>query len=232
MRPSPGAAALGAVGLLFAMAYPAAVARALDVFGVRAVAAAVTCTGLVSFAAAPTRAPLPGLGPLPRAGLLALPALAALTGAAVWLRLVPAGIQALCAGVFLASLQGGGSLLQDMARRIHPYAPDFIAGYCRKATVVYAALFALQALGLAALALRPPPETGTWALWSSLVLWLPPLVLSAVEWIVRKAWFRYYGPGPVDRLLRRLLPPERTARGRRSLAYVRRMRHELGMPPP
>lgn len=232
VRPSLGAAALGALALVFAVAYPAAVARALDLFGVRPVAAAVVGAGLLSFAFAPARAPLPGLGPLPRAALLALPALAALSGAVVWLRLVPAGIQALCGGVFLASLRGGGSVLQDMARRIHPYAPDFIAGYCRKATAVFAALFGLQAVVLAALALAPPPRTGTWALWSSLVIWIPPLAVSLVEWIVRKAWFRYYGPGPVDRLLRRLLPPERTARGRRSLEYVRRMRRELGMPPP
>jgi hypothetical protein len=56
-------------------------------------------------------------------------------------------------------------------------------------------------------------------------------VLSAVEFLVRKSWFRYYGNGPVDRLLAALLPPENTWQGRRSKEYVTRMRRELGIEP-
>jgi hypothetical protein len=95
---------------------------------------------------------------------------------------------------------------------------------------VFGALFALEAGGAAGLALRPP-ATG-WAFASSAWLWIPVAIATAVEWVVRKAWFRYYGVGPVDRLLRALLPPEDTTVGRRSLEYVRRMRRELGLPPP
>ncbi len=49
---------------------------------------------------------------------------------------------------------------------------------------------------------------------------------------IGERWFRYFGPGPLDQLLRRLIPPENTATGRCSLEYIRRMRAELGMPPP
>ncbi|MDX1650410.1 MAG: hypothetical protein R3263_11210, partial [Myxococcota bacterium] len=73
---------------------------------------------------------------------------------------------------------------------------------------------------------------GGWAGPTTLVLWAPPLAASAVEWLVRKVRFRYYGPGPLDRLLATWLPAENTPRGRRSLDYIRRMRRELGMPPP
>jgi hypothetical protein len=49
---------------------------------------------------------------------------------------------------------------------------------------------------------------------------------------VRKWWFRYFGPGPLDQLLKHALPPENTAAGRRSLDYIRKMRADHGMPPP
>ena len=35
-----------------------------------------------------------------------------------------------------------------------------------------------------------------------------------VEFFWRKAWFRYFGRGPFDRLLARIFPPENTERGR------------------
>ena len=42
----------------------------------------------------------------------------------------------------------------------------------------------------------------------------------AGEFVVRKLWFRHYGEGAFDRVFRLVFPPERTANGRRSLAYV------------
>ena len=60
-------------------------------------------------------------------------------------------------------------------------------------------------------------------------------VLSAIEYAVRKAWFRYYGGGALDAVWAALLPAENTERGRRSLAYIRearaRMRAEGFSPP-
>jgi hypothetical protein len=90
-------------------------------------------------------------------------------------------------------------------------------------------LFAAQAVALAVVAFAPGAG---WALTSSLLVWLPTLAFTALEFLVRKAWFRNYGGAPWDRVLRALLPPENTARGRRSLEWIRKKRAELGMPPP
>jgi uncharacterized membrane protein len=162
--------------------------------------------------------------------VLLLPGLAALSGDVRFLMLVPAAIEALLSAAFVGSLAGGGSILQKAALTLEPEAPDFIGPYCRKATLAFAVLFALQAVVLIGLALAAPAPG--WAVRASLVVWAPTLVACAVEFTVRKTWFRHYGDGPVDRLLRRLLPPENTAQGRRSLDYIRRRRVELGLPPP
>ncbi len=217
------------VGALLATVYPPVAERAFAAYGVRAVAVALLFAGLVSLVAwqrvGHTRVPL-----YQRAALLVLPALAASTGDALFLRLVPGAIQALIAVLFVVSLRGGGSLFYDAARSLHPYAPEFIAPYCRKSTAVFASVFAVQGIYAGYLALHPPASgwgtaTGVW-------IWMPVLVASLIDWCVRKWWFRYFGPGPLDQLLKRALPPENTAAGRRSLEYIRRMRAQLGMPPP
>ncbi len=174
---------------------------------------------------APQRVPI-----YQRAALLVLPAAAAVTGDALFLRLVPAAIQALIAALFVVSLRGGGSLFYDAARSLHPYAPDFIAPYCRKSTMVFAGIFALLAVAAGWLAFHPPASS--WGTATGFWIWTPVIAASAVDWVVRKWWFRYFGPGPLDQLLKHVLPPENTAAGRRSLEYIRRMRAELGMPPP
>jgi hypothetical protein len=50
---------------------------------------------------------------------------------------------------------------------------------------------------------------------------------AAAEFLVRKTWFRYYfHGGPFERFWAWLFPAERTARGRRSLAYIEAYRAE------
>lgn len=198
-------------------------------YGVRPVAIALIGLGLVSLIVwqrwGSARVPI-----YQRAALLVLPALAAVTGDALFMRLIPAAIQALIAALFVVSLRGGGSLFYDAARSMHPYAPEFIAPYCRKSTIVFAGIFALLAVAAAYIAFRPPASG--WGAASGLWIWMPVLLASLIDWCVRKSWFRYFGPGQLDQLLKRLLPPENTAAGRRSLDYIRRMRAQLGMPPP
>jgi uncharacterized membrane protein len=211
--------------MLAALAFPLLAAWAVEAFGLRAASAVVLALGLASLW-------LARAGSL-RAVPLALPALALATGDERWLRLVPAVIELALAGLFLASLRGSGSILQQAALWLEPYAPDFIGSYCRKATLAFAALFALQALALAWLAFTDVADRSWgWAWTSSLLVWLPTLAATAVEFLVRKAWFRNYGGAPWDRVLRALLPPENTEQGRRSLAWIREKREELGMPPP
>jgi uncharacterized membrane protein len=217
------------VGALLATVYPPVAEHALMSFGVRPVAIALIGLGFVSLIAwqrvGSARVPLHQ-----RAALLVLPVLAAVTGNALFLRLVPAAIQALITVLFVVSLRGGGSLFYDAARTLHPYAPEFIAPYCRRSTIVFAGIFAGLAVAAAYLAFRPPASG--WGAASGLWIWTPVLGASVADWVIRKWWFRYFGPGPLDQLLRRILPPENTAAGRRSLDYIRRMRAQLGMPPP
>lgn len=229
MRPPRWILTLVGLSMLAAFAYPPLAEPALERFGPRVVGGTLSLLAVVSLVLQQRR----DLGPVPthlRVGLFLLPALAVLYGDALFLRLVPAAIQVVIAGIFLASLRGGGSILQQAARSIHPYAPDFIGPYCRKATVVFAAVIAIQGVIAAMLALGPSAQGWTFA--SSLLIWVPLALALPIEWFVRKSWFRYYGDGPIDRLLRVVLPQDKTARGRRSGEYVRRMRRELGLPPP
>jgi uncharacterized membrane protein len=224
--------ALVGAGMALALAFPLLAAAAVDAFGARAAGAAVFGIGLAGFLLSLRggAARIPGFGPGVRGVLIALPGLAALSGDVRFLQLVPAAIEALLCAVCLASLRGGGSILQRAALTLEPFAPDFIGPYCRKATLAFAALFAWQALALVGLALSAPGPG--WAARASLLVWAPTLAATALEFAVRKAWFRHYGDGAVDRVLRRLLPPENTPQGRRSLDYIRQKRVELGLPPP
>jgi uncharacterized membrane protein len=225
------------VGMLVALAFPLAAAAALEHWGVERVAGVVLVLGLVSLVAlgrggarGDASRLLPSFRPWLRALPLALPAWALVAGDARPLQLVPVAVEAMLAAVFLGSLRGGSSILQQAALTLEPHAPDFIAPYCRKATVGFALLFVAQAIALVALVF--PTAGPDWGRKASLVVWLPTLAATLFEYAVRKAWFRHYGDHPVDRLWRALLPPENTARGRRSLAYIRAKRLELGLPPP
>jgi len=226
-----------------AVGYPTAAARAVDAFGSRAVGATLLGVGVLSFvltvrrargqavrAASGVESGAAGLSVWLRGLPLALPGLALATGDIRFLQLVPAVIEGVLCGLFVGSLRGGSSILEQAARTLEPFAPDFIGPYCRKATGVFAALFALQAAALCALALGTPGPD--WARHASSWVIAPTVACTAIEFLVRKVWFRNYGPMPWDRLLRMLFPPEKTAQGRRSLEWIRHKRAELGLPPP
>lgn len=226
----PSGFTLVGVGILFAVLYPLAAEWALAGWGARAVGSVLAGAGVVSLALLHRVGDLPN-APLPlRAAALVLPVGAAVSGDPLFLRLVPAAIQSGVVAMFLLSLRGGGSLFLDVARIIEPHAPDFIGPYCRKTTGIFAAIFAFQAVAVGLLAIRPGDEG--WAFASGVLVWSPVLAGFAVEWFVRKTWFRNYGDGPLDRCLSALFPAQNTPAGRRSLEFIRRRRRELGMPPP
>jgi len=177
----------------------------------------------------PLRAAWEALRPLRRIatlGALALLATAAASGDPRPLRLAPAWVYASLAALFAASLRGGGSILESVARWLVPEAPGFIRGYCRATTAAWAAVFLANAAAIAWLALAGPPEA--WWRFAGRDVWLAMAGFAAAEFLVRKTWFRYYfRGGPFERLWSRLFPAERTARGRRSLAYIEAYRAEL-----
>ncbi|MCX5740164.1 MAG: hypothetical protein NTZ61_17045 [Proteobacteria bacterium] len=198
-------------------------------FGVRAVAGVLFLLGLSSLATRRDYLPGPPILQIAvRLGFLALLAIAMIADTSLPLHFIPSLVYLVLCGAFLASLRDGASAIGRAARLMHPYVPDFVDSYCRKVTVVWAFFFAANAVATAALALFEP---SLWAAWTGGYAYAAMAVLSAVEFLVRKSWFRYYGNGPVDRLLAALLPPENTWQGRRSKEYVTRMRRELGIEP-
>jgi uncharacterized membrane protein len=236
-RPTPrellGFALLGASLLVYPLAIDAALAR----FGVRPTAAALLALALLGGASplrrvSGRRIDLPRVPGFP-AALSLLLAAALLLGDLRCLLLLPAAIYLWLALLAAASLRQPPSLIERAARFLQPRAPDFIRPYCRKLTALWSALFAATAVAIAWLVASGDDDARR--AFSSWGLWLPILAISALEYVVRKAWFRYYAGGALDRLWAALLPAENTARGRRSLAYIRearaRMRAEGFTPP-
>jgi uncharacterized membrane protein len=231
-RLSLGFLLLGAFFLALAVVYPALVSRALERFGVRGVAATaalLTAAGLA--ARLRWRDALPGFArtqPLSLTqllGVLLLLGAAALSNRRLYLLLLPALAYLYMARIFWASLAQEMSIVQRAALVMQPHAPDFIDGYCRVLTRVWCAVFLGNAIAIAALALWQPLES--WRLYAERLAFAPMLALGIVEFFFRKWWFRAYTTRPFDRLLSRLMPPENTERGRRSLAFIREMRARI-----
>ncbi len=172
------------------------------------------------------RAPAPRERRIAVAGLAGLLAFGVATGDPRFLRLVPAGVYLGLALLFAASLRGPGSIIEAMARWLVPEAPDFIRGYCRSVTALWVVFFLASAATIGWLAVAG--SVAAWFTASSRDVWIAMGVLTALEFLFRKSWFRhYFHGGPFERLWSRLFPAERTARGRRSLAYIEEYRARL-----
>ena len=150
-------------------------------------------------------------------GLVLLIGLAVVTGERFVLLLLPMAVSLYLFGTFGWSLLAGPPIVERFARLADPDLPDFCAPYCRKVTIAWCGFLAANSVCVALLALIGPFEW--WALYTGLVFYLLLGALFAVEFTLRKLWFRFYGDGLADRILARVFPAERTANGRRSLAY-------------
>jgi len=150
-------------------------------------------------------------------GLAVLIAIAFATGNATVLLFVPVIVSGYLFWTFSASLREGMPMIERFARIVEDDLPDFTIPYCRKVTIVWCVFLAANALCVMILALAAPIEW--WALYSGLIAYLLVGLIVAGEFLVHKIWFRYFGNGLLDRVLRQLFPPQQTANGRRSLAY-------------
>jgi uncharacterized membrane protein len=153
-------------------------------------------------------------------GLAALIVAAVVLGNRTLLLLLPMLVSVYLLATFAWSLHRGPPMIERFARLVEDDLPDFTLPYCRKVTAIWCVFLAGNAAAVLALAVAAP--IAWWALYTGALFYLLLGLLLACEFVFRKCWFRYYGDGPVDRLLARWLPPERTANGRRSLAYVER----------
>jgi hypothetical protein len=85
--------------------------------------------------------------------------------------------------------------------------------------------FALCTALIAALALAGPATA--WRAVTGWGIYAAMLLVSAIEFFVRKTWFRYYfHGGAFDRFWARLFPAENTEQGRQSAAYIQRYREQ------
>jgi uncharacterized membrane protein len=225
MTPAQGLGLLAAMALVLLSGF--ASGPATDWLGVRgfggvllviAVGAAVGLRGVSSGGVQP-------IGPVERIALLGTLAAAVATGSPSALMLLPALVHAAVAKMMFASLGEEVTIIEMGARISHPLAPDFIRPYCRQQTAIWGAMFGASAVVTAALALKG--NAVAHRAWTGWQFWALLGAYSFVEFFWRKAWFRYFGRGPFDRLLARLFPPEHTERGRLSQAYLLRMREEL-----
>lgn len=165
------------------------------------------------------------IGPAERIVLLGTLAAAVVTGSPVALMLLPALVHAAVARMMFASLGREVSIIEIGARVSHPLAPDFIRPYCRQQTRIWGVLFAASSVLTATLAMQG--NAAAHRAWTGWMFWSLLGAYCAAEFFWRKAWFRYFGRGPFDRLLARVFPPQNTERGRLSQAYLLRMREEL-----
>jgi len=150
-------------------------------------------------------------------GLFVLIAIAFATGNATVLLFMPVIVSLYLLWTFSASLRSGMPMIERFARIVEDDLPDFTAPYCRKVTIVWCVFLAFNAACVLVLALAAPIEW--WALYSGLISYLLVGTIVIGEFLVHKIWFRYFGNGWFDQILRRVFPPEHTANGRRSLAY-------------
>jgi len=215
--------AVGALCLLLgagAIAYPFGLQSATQRMGVPGVATVLLIVAAIS-TALPGRRGIRALRTRVALGV-GIPILlvaAAFSGDELYLQLVPSAVYLALAGWFHASLRLGDSIVERAARFFVPEAPDFIRSYCRKVTRLWAAFFVASALLSAVLVLSG--ERWWWEFFTGKLVYALMFAASLIEFLVRKAWFRYYFHGGwFDRICAKLFPPENTAEGRRSMQYI------------
>jgi uncharacterized membrane protein len=152
------------------------------------------------------------------AGIVVLVVLAIALDERALLLVLPAAVSLYLLATFGASLRSGPPMIERFARIIEDDLPDFTLPYCRAVTIVWCGFFCVNAIAVCLLAFVAP--LGWWAIYNGLIFYALLGGLMGVEFVLRKLRFRYYGDGAIDRFMARLFPAERTARGRRSLAYV------------
>lgn len=229
-RLTPRGVAAAAIQTLFYLAYPLVIYTAHSRLGTRAVGGILLGLYGASLLLR-MRGSRAELWHLLRqhAALAALILAAIALGDRTLLLLLPMLVSLYLLATFSWSLRRGPPMIERFARMVEDDLPDFTLPYCRRVTAVWCVFLAANAALVLALALAAP--VAWWALYTGALFYALLGLLLGGEFVFRKWWFRYYGDGPADRFMARLFPPERTANGRRSLAYVARREAEAARPP-
>lgn len=217
-RVSVAGGARTAVVVILVVAYPFLIAGGLDLTSARTLGGlllAATMAAVVAAGGGKSR--LLRLA-LRRFGLLvAVAVVAAATNHPVALTLLPSATSLWLLATFAATLRTEPSIVGQFATAAHGDFPDFLLPYCRRVTVVWCVFFACNAA--ASLVLAVTASTHAWAFYTGFLSYVLIGALGAGEYLFHKFRFRFYEDSWVDGLWRRFFPPERTALGRRTLAW-------------
>ncbi len=216
-RPTPGQAAIAIALLVLLVIYPFWVGALFDRFGVRAVALVGLAMLALSYAARKRTGLQSGAWrDFVASGAILVAASA--SGDERFLLLLPALINLQLFLFCMDSLKDGRSIIERMARVLQPHLPEFTRGYCRGCTRFWAGFFLTSAVVIAGLAVIAP--VAVWQRFTGPVYMSLLLMIVAVEFLIRKIYFRYYTDNWLDRRFSAWFPAEATARGRRSAAYI------------
>jgi uncharacterized membrane protein len=137
-------------------------------------------------------------------GVASLVLLAALFDDRRFVLALPVLINLVLLAGFAGSLRGT-PMIERFARLQKAELSQEQVRYCRRVTHVWCAFFALNA-GVSLL-LACFASLAQWALYTGVIAYMLIGLLGGSEYVVRKARFREYGDGLLDRLLSRVFPP-------------------------
>lgn len=141
-----------------------------------------------------------------------MPLTVALLGALSWavddprfVLATPALINLSLLVVFASSLRGPESMVERFAKLEVPDLSPAERAHCRATTAAWCALFVLNGVASAGLALRG--ELRAWAVYTGPVSYALIGALFAAEFLLRSCRFRRHGDGPLGRAMARVFPP-------------------------
>jgi uncharacterized membrane protein len=202
----PWAAVFGAVGGLFVVAYPIYVYVALEHVSTRALAlglAVVLGVGLVFRLNGARRAHALVAARVPML-LVVILLVGSFFDDQRFVLALPVVTNALFLTHFVASLRTMPVAERFARAQEGDLSPRQVA-YCRKLTVAWSIFFVVNGTICGALALFAP--IAWWTLYTGLLSYIALGAMASIEYVVRKARFRTYGPTPIDRALARVFPP-------------------------
>jgi uncharacterized membrane protein len=207
-RPSAGAIAIGVLNGVLTVLYPVAIWLGLTRLGARATGVMVLglLVPLVAFRLRKAdRTTFWSVLRVPIA-ILCLVVLGIVTGDARFVLALPVLISAVLLVTFGATLRAGATpMIERFARITEPDLPPDKQAHCRRWTVRWCVFFVINGVIAAALGLWASPFV--WASYTGGLAYALMGVLFSVEYVERRARFRDFGDGLLDRLLRRALPP-------------------------
>ena len=207
-RPSPFTVALGVLNGVLTVLYPVAIWLGLTQLGTRATSVMVLglLVPLVAFRLrGADRSTFWSVLRVPLA-ILCVVVLSAITNDERLLLSLPVLISVILLLSFGETLRPGQvPMIERFARLSDPHLTDDKRAHCRRWTLRWCAFFVVNGVIAAALGIFASPFV--WASYTGGLAYALMGVLFSLEYVERKARFREYGRGPLDRLLARRFPP-------------------------